>query len=36
LLFVGGVVEMLRDMAVKAGGGWEIDDARVRTSRLLA
>lgn len=39
LLFVGGVVAMLRDRAiraVKAGGGLESDDVKVRISRYLA
>jgi hypothetical protein len=39
LLFVGGVVAMLRDRAVravKAGGGLESDDVKVRISRCLA
>jgi hypothetical protein len=39
LLFIGGVVGMLKDRAmraVKAGGGLESDDVKVRISRCLA
>jgi hypothetical protein len=38
LLFVGGVVGMLRDRAMRAlevGGGWESDDVKVRRWRCL-
>lgn len=38
LLFVGGVVAMLRERAIRAveaGGGLESDDVKVRISRCL-